>query len=263
MGKALHPGKAAMDGLLAALLAQKGFTASESVVEDKNGFLEVLSAEPDLGLATRGLGVEWTVLRDGFKPYACASLTHPTIESVMELRGRHDLEGGDIESIEATVNGHVSWVTAKRNPTTGLEGKFSIYHCAAVAALDGRASLEQFTDDRVNDPQVAEMRKRVRIIVDESLPKDAARVTLKLNDGRQLQCAVEHNKGTPDRPMTDSEVEAKFLDLAGPRLGNRAARDVVGCCWNLESRDDAGEIARRCRGESSSTSPIRGHGTTV
>jgi 2-methylcitrate dehydratase PrpD len=248
MGKALHPGKAAMDGLLAALLAAKGFTASTSIIEGKHGFLEVLSEDFDTGWVTRGLGVEWTVLDDGFKPYACGSLTHPTIECVIDLRRRHDVDPHEIESIEATVNDYVSWVTAKEDPKTGLEGKFSIFHCAAVAALDGKASVAQFEDGRVNDADVIAMRRRVRIVVDEALPKDGAKVAMTLSDGRRLQAEVAHNKGTPAKPMSDAEIEAKFLELAEPHLGRVVSRDVVQRCWQLERCDDVGEIARLCSG---------------
>src|ERR687892_1870461 len=123
MGKALHPGKAAMDGLLAALLADRGFAGSDSILEGRHGFLEVLSPAPSPELVTKDLGRHWTLLDDGFKPYACGSLTHPTIEGVIDLRREHELDPADIESIEATVNDYVSWVTAKEEPTTGLQGK--------------------------------------------------------------------------------------------------------------------------------------------
>jgi 2-methylcitrate dehydratase PrpD len=249
MGKALHPGKAAMDGLLAAVLARHGFTASTTIIEGKHGFLDVLSPHADLDRVAHGLGEEWTVLDDGFKPYACGSLTHPTIEGVIELRTRHELDARDIASIEATVNDYVSWVTAKPEPATGLEGKFSVYHCAAVAALDGRAGVPQFTDERVNDPEVVAMRQRVRITVDETLPKDAARVSLVLGDERRVTCEVAHNKGTPSKPMTDAELEDKFLEHAVPVLGFNVARAVVNRCWDLERCADTGEIARLCRGD--------------
>ncbi|MGH2817316.1 MAG: MmgE/PrpD family protein [Actinomycetota bacterium] len=250
MGKALHPGKAAMDGLLASLLADKGFTATDSILEAERGFLRVLSPAPDPELVTKDLGRQWTLLDDGFKPYACGSLTHPTIEGVIHLRREHELMPDQIESIEATVNDYVSWVTAKKEPTTGLQGKFSIYHCAAVAALDGSASMRQFEDERVNDSDVIEMRGRVSIVVDDSLPKDAASVALTLIDGRRLTYEVMHNKGTAEKPMIDSEIEEKFLDLAEPRIGPHAAREVATECWRLEDLGDFGAIARLCRGRS-------------
>ncbi|MGH3342059.1 MAG: MmgE/PrpD family protein, partial [Carbonactinosporaceae bacterium] len=250
MGKALHPGKAAMDGLLAALLAQQGFTTTTSILEDKRGFLRVLSPDPDIELATSGLGTHWTLADNGFKPYACGSLTHPTIEAVIDLRERHGVTPEQITAIEATVNGYVSWVTAKTDPTTGLEGKFSIFHCAAVAAVDGAASVRQFEDRRVNDPDVAAMRARVTIVVDDALPKDAAAVSISLTDGRRLTARVMHNKGTPAKPMTDDEVETKFVDLATPRIGAGAAQHVVRLCWRLDRCADVAELARLCRGRS-------------
>jgi 2-methylcitrate dehydratase PrpD len=248
MGKALHPGKAALDGLLAALLSEKGFTASTSILEDKRGFLQVLSPAPDPGLLTQGLGQDWTLADNGFKPYACGSLTHPTIEAVINLREQHAFTPGEIEAIEATVNSYVSWVTAKTDPSTGLEGKFSIFHCAAVAAVEGAARVQQFDDGRVTAPDLVEMRHRVRIVVDDSLPKDAARVSITLTNGRRLTSSVMHNKGTPANPMTDEEIELKFVDLAGPRIGLGPAQDVVGRCWRLEECEDVGEILRLCQG---------------
>jgi 2-methylcitrate dehydratase PrpD len=252
MGKALHPGKAAMDGVLAVLLADKGFTASESILESQRGFLRVLSPDPDPRLIDRDLGERWCLTDNGFKPYACGSLTHPTIEGVIELRGEHEVRSDDIDAIEARVNPYVASVTGKKEPATGLEGKFSIYHCAAVAALDGAASIGQFADERVNDPDVVAMRKRVTIVVDESLPKDAAIVSLDLGD-RTVTCEVLHNKGTPGKPMTDAEIEAKFLDLAEPRIGPDLAREVASACWCLEDSGDVSEIARLCRGTADDT----------
>ena len=248
MGKALHPGKAAMDGLLSALLAAEGFDGSTTILEAKHGFLRVLSSDPDPDLVTKGLGERWMLPDDGFKPYACGSLTHPTIEAVIALRTEHDLAPGDIAAIEASVNEYVSWVTAKAKPATGLEGKFSIFHSAAVAAVDGAASVRQFTDERVNDPNVVTMRAKVSIVVDKALAKDAAVVRLTLTDGRALTREIPHNKGTPARPMSDDEIEAKFLELATAHIGDDAAKSVAEMCWTLEKQPDAGEIARLCAG---------------
>ena len=248
MGKALHPGKAAMDGMLAAFLARRGFTASTSILERDNGVLQVLSTDPQPELVTAGLGQDWTLPDNGFKPYACGSLTHPTIEAVIGLRDAHGLRPDQIESVRATVNDYVSWVTGKAEPTTGLEGKFSIFHSAAVAAVDGAASVRQFTDERVNDPVVRDMRGRVSIVVDDQLPKDAATVELALTDGRRVTSTVSHNKGTPDKPMTDAEIEAKFTDLAAPRIGTDAARRLVELCWRLDDCEDVAELARLARG---------------
>jgi 2-methylcitrate dehydratase PrpD len=106
----------------------------------------------------------------------------------------------------------------------------------------------QFTDERVNDPAIVAMRNKVSIVVDESLPKDAATVTMRLSDGRSPTRTISHNKGTPDRPMTDDEIEAKFMGLATDRLGDDDARRVVEMCWNLEREGDVGAIVKLCGG---------------
>ena len=232
----------------AAFLAREGFTASSSILESERGFLQVLSADPEPELITSGLGEQWTLPENGFKPYACGSLTHPTIEAVIGLREAHGLGPDQIDSVLATVNKYVSWVTGNAEPTTGLEGKFSIFHSAAVAAVDGAASVRQFTDERVNDPFVGAMRDRVCILVDDDLPKDAATVELVLTDGRRLTSKVLHNKGTPAKPMTDAEIEAKFAELAAPRVGRQAAHLLAEMCWHLEEVADISEIARLAKG---------------
>lgn len=247
MGKPLHPGKAAMDGLLSALLAQDGFTSTTTILEGARGFLAVLSDSSDADRLTAGLGQDWTAPENGHKPYACGSLMHPTIEAVCALRERGALEAESVESIEASVHGYVSWVTAKEKPTTGLEGKFSIFHAAAVAMVDGAARLAQFTDERVNDPTVRAVRDRVRIVVDDTLPKCAARVRVTTTRGRVLEHTVAANKGTKDNPMTDDELNDKAMDLIGPVLGTPQAEQLLRDCWNLPRAQDVADLARACR----------------
>jgi 2-methylcitrate dehydratase PrpD len=253
MGKALHPGKAAMDGLLSAMMAQRGFTSTDTIVEGARGFLHVLTDQPTVDEVTEGLGTRWMLPDNGFKFYACGSLTHPTIECVLTLRARHSLHPDDVSRIEATVHDYVSWVTAKRDLRSGLDGKFSIFHSAAVALVDGKAGLDQFSDARVADPAVEAVRQRVHIIPDGAIGKDAATVVITLTDGRQITHAVKHNKGTPDSPLTDDEIGEKFLDLATPVLGGAEARAVLSACWAAEELDDMGHLIRRAAGPAGAT----------
>lgn len=238
MGKSLHPGKAASDGVLSAVLTRAGFTSSPDAVEGRRGFLDVLTTAAVPERALEGLGETWTLLEDGFKAYACGSLTHPSIDGVLALRAEHGLAPDDVAHVDVDVHEYVISTTGRTRPTTGLEGKFSIYHCVAVALVDGAARLRQFTDERVQDPQVVDLRSRVRVHEDSSRAKDAAGVRITLHDGRVLTREVAHNKGTPGNPMTDAEVEEKFLDLATPVVGEQAAADLLRTCWDLERLDD-------------------------
>ena len=246
MGKAFHPGKAAMDGLLAAALTREGFTSTEVILEGKVGFWNVLSTGGDAAFATHGLGESWELLSDGFKAYACGSLMHPTIDAIIALRREHDLSPHDVVSIEPHVHPYLSWVMAKEKPVTGLDGKFSSYHCAAVAMVDGTAGINQFTDERVNAPEVVAMRDRVRFSYDESLSKDTATVSLLLRDGRTLTHSTRHNKGTPANPMSDDELSAKFSDLASATLGPARSDELLEGLWAFDEMDDIADLVRRC-----------------
>ena len=159
MGKSLHPGKAAMDGLLTGFLARDGFTSSPESIEGHRGFLHLFSPDPVPSRAVDGIGDAWYLPRDGFKPYACGSLTHPPAQALLELRAEHGLTAADVASVDAYVHDYVRTTTGLAEPKTGLQGKFSIYHVLAVALADGAALLDQFTDERVADPALAAIRE--------------------------------------------------------------------------------------------------------
>ena len=242
MGKALHPGKAAMDGLLSGFLARDGFTSSVESIEGHRGFLHLFSPDPVPSRAVEGLGETWYLPRDGFKPYACGSLTHPPAQALLELRSEHGLSADDVVSVDAYVHDYVRTTTGLTEPRTGLEGKFSIYHVLAVALADGAALLDQFTDERVADPALAGLRERVHVHTDAEQHKDSARVVLTLRDGRTLERHVAHNLGTPDDPMTDQQLEDKLLGLATPVLGRDRAEAVAEMCWGLMGLDDVSTL---------------------
>jgi 2-methylcitrate dehydratase PrpD len=242
MGKSLHAGKAAMDGLLSAFLARDGYTSSTEPIEGHRGFLHLFSPDPEPERAVEGLGETWYLPRDGFKPYACGSLTHPPAQALLELRAEHGLTADDVVSVDAYVHDYVRTTTGLAEPRTGLEGKFSIYHVLAVALADGAAFLDQFTDERVADPELARIRERVNVHTDEEQNKDSALVVLSLRDGRTLQRHVAHNLGTPDNPMTDQQLEEKFLALAAPVLGQAGAERLASTCWGFLELDDVSTV---------------------
>jgi 2-methylcitrate dehydratase PrpD len=243
MGKSLHPGKAAMDGLLSAFLAKDGFTSSVESIEGHRGFLHLFSPDPNPARALDGLGQTWYLPRDGFKPYACGSLTHPPAQALLELRAENGVTAADVASVDAYVHDYVKTTTGLAEPRTGLQGKFSIYHVLAVALADGAALPGQFTDERVADPELARLRQLVHVHTDADQHKDSARVALTLRDGRRLERLVAHNLGTPDNPITDEQLEEKFTGLAAPVLGGDRASQVASLCWRLTDLADIREVA--------------------
>lgn len=238
MGKALHPGKAAMDGLLSGFLARDGFTSSTQPIEGHRGFLSLFSPSPSPDRALEGLGVDWTLAGNGFKPYACGSLTHPATQALLELREEHDFSPEDVASVHAFVHDYVLTTTGNRRPTTGLEGKFSIYHVLAVALVDGAGLPAQFTDEKVTDPAVEAVRSRIVVEHDPAQSKDSARLDVTLGDGRVLTRLIAHNLGTPACPMTDDQLEDKLLALAAPVLGDGRAAELASACWAVTELPD-------------------------
>ncbi|TSD84700.1 MmgE/PrpD family protein [Mycobacterium sp. KBS0706] len=244
MSKSFHPGRAAQNGLTAALLAQRGYTSSEQGIEAKRGWANVTSTHRNYDEITGELGTRNEILLNSYKPFACGIVIHPAIDGCVQLRNEHGLLSTDIGRIALRVHPLVLELTGKKTPKTGLDGKFSVYHSAAVAIIDGRAGEPQYSDERVRDPRVVALRDRVTAAIDPAMPADAVAVTVTLKDGRVLQKRVDHAIGSVARPMTDRDLDAKFADLVQPVHGDAGAAELLRACWDLESVADAGDIAR-------------------
>jgi 2-methylcitrate dehydratase PrpD len=238
MTKPFHPGKAAMNGLMAALLAESGFTSSTQALEAKRGFAHVLSEEPKLERLTEGWGDHWEIVKNSYKPYASGVVTHPAIDGAVSLRNRHGIAPDQVRSIELEVHPLVEELTGKTQPQTGLEGKFSVYHCVAVGLIDGKASVRQFTDERVQDPAVVTLRQKVRLAVNPKLQEDQAVVTITLQDGKIYREFVEHALGSVERPMSDRQLEEKFLDVTADLLPVEKQKRLMQMVWQFEELTD-------------------------
>jgi 2-methylcitrate dehydratase PrpD len=244
MCKSLHPGRAAQGGLTAALLAARGFTSSERAIEAPRGFGRVLSTRFDPSVITRGWGERYELTNNMYKPYACGLVVHAAIDGCLELRREHGIRPEDVERVELTVSPLVMELTARETPQSGLEGKFSVYHAAAAALVYGAAGEAQFSDACVCDPAVVALRERVTAHADASVGRTEARVTIVLRDGRTYSRHVPHALGTLERPMSDSDLEAKFRSLVEGILPRARAEQIIGLCWRLTALEDAGVIAR-------------------
>jgi len=244
MCKPFHPGRAAQNGLTAAYLAAKNFTSSESGIEAPRGFANVLATARNYGEITGRLGETWEIALNTYKPFACGIVIHPTIDGCIQLRNEHKLEPEQIESIALKVHPLVLELTGKRTPQAGLEGKFSVYHSAAVAIIHGEGGERVYSDAVVRDPRVIKLRDKVTATADESVHEDAARISIKLGDGRTLEKHVEDAIGSLARPMSDADLEAKFRGLADGILSRAETDALIKVCWSAGELKDAGAIAR-------------------
>ena len=244
MCKPFHPGNAARNGLLAALLAQQGFTSSAQGIEAKRGFANVLSTSFKPGEITERLGETWEIALNTYKPFACGIVEHPAIDGCIQLRKNFNLKPEDVERIELKVHPLVLELTGKKTPRVGLEGKFSVYHSCAAAIIHGAAGEAQYSDEAVLDPRAVALRERVSATVEPALHEDQVRVTIKLKNGQTVEKFVEHAVGSLDRPMSDGDLESKFHGLAEGILSRLEAENLIRLCWDIEKLKDAGEVAR-------------------
>src|ERR1700686_3062844 len=199
MTKSFHPGRAGQNGLTAALLAGAGYTASEEGLEAKRGWLNVLSSACNYAALT---DPGWEILNNSYKPFACGLVVHPVIDGCIRLRNENRHTADMIDRIEVTVHPRVMDVTAIKDPKTGLEGKFSVYHAAAVAVVEGAAGERQFSDEAVRASAIAQLRARVLATIDPGIGKAQARVTILLKNGEKLAVFVEQAVGSVENPMS-------------------------------------------------------------
>jgi len=245
MCKSLHPGQASRNGLMAALLASRDFTSSDHIVEARRGFAAVMSTKFDPTPIVQGLGERFELLSNMYKPYPCGLVVHAAIDGCIQLKREHALDCASINRVRLGVHPLVQELTSIKAPRTELEGKFSVYHVAAVALIHGAVRESEFSETIVRDPDVVALRERVEAVVDGSIASHLeARVTIELRDGRILERHVHHALGTLDRPMSDSDLEQKFRGLVEPVLGTAESEQLIDLCWTSEKLADVGVIAR-------------------
>jgi 2-methylcitrate dehydratase PrpD len=244
MTKSFHPGRAAQNGLTAAILASKGFTSSEQSLEAKYGWANVISTAHNYDEITNRLGETFELSKNTYKPFACGVVMHPAIDGCIQLRNENRLNPDEIERVELKVHPLVIQLTSKKAPLTGLEAKFSIYHAAAVALVEGAGGIDQFSDRAVRDRTVSSLRDRVATIVDSSLHEDQVRIALVTKNGRRIDKFVEHAVGSLDHPMSDRDLEVKFTALADGVLPNDRIRRLMDLCWNIADLPDAAAVAK-------------------
>ena len=242
MGKSFHAGKAASNGVLSALLAERGFDSTQEIIEGKRGFSRIYSdvAEPDRLIA--GLGDGWLIETNGHKPYACGVVLHPLIDAMIAIRNRDAIDPASVSEISLRVNPLVLSITGVVDPSTGLQSKFSTVHSAAVALIDGAAGVAQYSDDKAADPLIAGLRRKVKAVADETLRKDEAYAAI-VARGKRHEVHIAHASGTADNPMSDAAIEVKFMANAQPVIGRERAERARDFVNSLETQRNVAELA--------------------
>ncbi len=241
MCKSLHAGKAAANGLFAALLAARGFDGSQEIVEGGKGFARIYSNRAATELLLDGLGGPWVIETNGHKPYACGVLLHPLIDTMVQLHRQcaaaDVLDPAAVAAIELVVHPLVLSITGVSEPSTGLQSKFSYRHSAAVALVEGNAGIAQYTGAKANDPVLVALRRKVGVRADESLRRDEALAVLDIG-GRRFEAHVPHASGTAANPMSDAAIEAKFAANAAGTIGAQRTAELAAAVARLDETPD-------------------------
>ena len=246
MTKPLHVGLGARNGVLAAKLAQSGFTANSQAIESGFGFFKVLHPTASVNeQPLEELGQSYALVSDGIriKPYPCGGLTHQAIDSALEFRAKHNISADMVEAIEVGVTKHTFDRIVFRVPQTGIQGKFCMNYLIARAIIDGKIGLHIFSDEAVRDKQVLQLGERVQMQLDPSLNASGAggrpcRVTIRLKNGQTYTRTAEHAKGSLEVPMTEAELRAKFLECAREAVSESTAGKTLESVQHLETLPD-------------------------
>lgn len=246
MTKPLHAGNAARNGILAAMLAEKGFTANSSAFEGPKGFCEVYTGtECDLKNIEEAIGRIWYIVSPGvkFKPYPCCGSVTGCADAILELKRKHNILPEDVSEIECRVSPlMIETGSSIHSPKTGQEGRFSLEYDMAIAIIDGELTLKQYTDEKVNSPAAQELMKKVKITFPEEGigmgMEEPQEVVVKLKNGRQYSYKVEKHKGTSENPLSDEEFFFKFKDCASIVLSPESTEEVLYLLRHLDESKD-------------------------
>lgn len=258
MTKPLHAGRAAENGVTAALLGQAGFSAATNILEARRGFYNAMAGGYDESKVTGRLGHPYFMQAPGIsiKPYPSGSLSHPAQDLILDLVMQHDLQPKDIESIDVGTNSNVPNALIYPMPKTALEGKFSIPFCMAIAVLERKAGIAQFKDRKVRDKKVVSLMKRVTLYVDDELEalgydQVRSRVRIKLKDGRVIEGRYDVARGHPEKPMSWAELGEKFRDCASLVLSRKNTEEAIQLVGRLEQLRSIAPLIRALAGVNS------------
>jgi len=246
MTKSLHPGAAARIGLMAALMAQNGFTASARALEAPRGFVQVVSPKRAWNELTDELGTRFEISFNSYKPFACGVVIHPCIDACVQLRAR-GVRPEQVVRIDMKVHPLVLELTGRKEPADGLQSKFSVYHGCAVGLIFGRAAEEEFSDAVARRDDVIALRRKVTATADASIDEAATDLVAVLTDGRSERVRVDHAIGSLQRPMTDADLERKFHGLVDPVLGAGRGAALIEATWKLSAGGDPLSLAALAR----------------
>jgi len=251
MSKRFHPGKAAHSGIIAAELAKKGFLGPSQILEaEDGGFCRATSDEFNLARITEGLGEIYETSLLCIKPYPVCGSIHSSIDAALKLKNENKILPEDIKEIVVkNSSGVILQCGWDYEPLSILQAQMSLKYAVAAAVIDGEVTVDQFSEERIRDPEILQFIKKIKVILDEEIDqiypeKFSSKVEMYLKDGSIVSAYVEHPKGSPNNPMTEKDVENKFLNLSSRIVGREKALRIIEIVGKLEELDDLRRLTR-------------------
>lgn len=251
MVKRFHSGRAAQSGVYSALLARRGFTGIEDVLEAAfGGYLVTHSDQPAPQKLTAGLGTTWETLNVGYKPYAAVTSIHTALDALAQIMREHKLAADDIASVEASLSEptyvHCAWEYKAQGVTAA---QMNLYFGMAMIALDGTAFVDQYREDRLRDPRVLDFIARVSARIDPEIEamgaafRHAARVHVTTRDGRSLKAELLNRRGSAENPLEPADIDYKFRQVVRSCLSPAHVERVVSLVRDMDKLASLDELA--------------------
>jgi 2-methylcitrate dehydratase PrpD len=242
--KHLHPGNAARNGILAAELAKEGFTGPEGVIEGRLGFCHCFADQFELEGITDKLGKDYAFLQIYFKPYCSCRYVHFAIEGTLNILNEHGLKADDIETVTVKTHKNGKQCSDIREFQTPLHARLSIQYGIASIIVRGSAGLMDYTEEKIKDPEVCELAKRMSIEVDPEIQKvypnpRSMIVEIKTKGGKTWSSRVDYAKGDPKNPISDEELIHKFSDITGKLVDKPLRKKIFEEAMGLEHWESA------------------------
>ena len=250
MTKPMHVGRAAENGVTAALLVRHGFSANSEALDGRWGYLAIAGPGGEPALVRDRFGAPHSMESPGvsIKPYPSGVLTHPSMDAMLFLMRENDLRADDIEAVKLNAGSNVLGPIRFRIANTELEGKFSFAFLLTAIILRGRAGKAEFTDEFVASPQSQAMQQRIETVFDRTIEdmgweRIRSKIEVTTKDGRKIErWADENYRGSPHNPLSDQELEGKFRDCAEGLLSEDAIQQLFDLIWHIEQREDVGQL---------------------
>lgn len=231
-------GNAARAGLWAALLAERGYTCPDTMIEGVKGFGVSFGSNPQFDVALKGLGEQWEILDLAYKPYPCGVVIHPVIDACLDITAKHPFDARDITRVDLTVNPLCIQLCNRPTPTIRAQAMVSFAHWTATTLTYKEAGLPQVTEAMVHDPHIAALRAKVVARADDNVGREAAHVKVTMTDGRTFEAHCAHALSTPENPMTDKHIADKTRLQLEIVFDKAKAQRVADDCWTLPQMTD-------------------------